>query len=139
MYLEELSSTLASAAFKAHHGGPSATDLLHADLPTVERAMTEGHPSFVANNGRIGFGVDEHAAYSPEAGAPIRPLWLGVRTAASHLAMGSGLDEDAFYLDELGARTLDRFEAVLLSDQARTPPTTGTCPCTRGSGSTGWR
>ncbi|WP_456787708.1 IucA/IucC family protein [Cellulomonas sp. P5_C5] len=116
VYLEELSSTLASAAFKVHHGGPSATDLLHADLPTVERAMTEGHPSFVANNGRIGFGVDEHAAYSPEAGAPIRPLWLGVRKAASHLALGSGLDEDAFYLDELGARTLDRFEAVLLSE-----------------------
>lgn len=116
VYLEELSSTLASAAFKVHHGGPSATDLLHADLPTVERAMTEGHPSFVANNGRIGFGVDEHAAYAPEAGAPIRPLWLGVRKASSHLALGSGLDEDAFYLDELGPRTLDRFEAVLRSE-----------------------
>ncbi|GEL99214.1 IucA/IucC family protein [Cellulomonas terrae] len=116
VYLEELSSTLASAAFKVHHGGPSAADLLHADLPTVERAMTEGHPSFVANNGRIGFGVDEHAAYAPEAGAPIRPLWLGVRKASSHLALGSGLDEDAFYLDELGPRTLDRFEAVLLSE-----------------------
>ena len=116
VYLEELSSTLASAAFKAHHGGPSATDLLHADLPTVERAMTEGHPSFVANNGRIGFGVDEHAAYSPEAGAPIRPLWLGVRTAASHLAMGSGLDEDAFYLDELGARTLRPVRGGAASD-----------------------
>lgn len=116
VYLEELSSTLASAAFKVHHGGPSAADLLHADLPTVERAMTEGHPSFVANNGRIGFGVDEHAAYAPEAGAPIRPLWLGVRKASSHLALGSGLDEDAFYLDELGPRALDRFAAALRSE-----------------------
>ena len=113
VYLEELSSTLASAAFKAHHGGPSAAELLHADLPTVERAMTEGHPSFVANNGRIGFGVDEHAAYAPEAGAPIRVLWLGVRTASSHLALGAGLDEHTFYLDELGADTLDRFESTL--------------------------
>ncbi|GEK23541.1 IucA/IucC family protein [Cellulomonas xylanilytica] len=113
VYLEELSSTLAGAAYKAHHGGPSAAELLHADLPTIERAMTEGHPSFVANNGRIGFGVDEHAAYAPEAGAAIRPLWLAARTASSHLALGTGLDEDAFYLDELGAATLDRFEQLL--------------------------
>ncbi|WP_421742897.1 IucA/IucC family protein [Cellulomonas sp.] len=118
VYLEELSSTLASAAFKAYHGGPSSTDLLHADLPTIERAMTEGHPSFVANNGRIGFGVSEHAAYAPEAGRPIRPLWLAARKSSSHLALGTGLDEDAFYLDELGPRTLDRFEAVLRADGA---------------------
>ena len=38
--------------------------------------MTEGHPCFVANNGRIGFGVDEYRAYAPEAGAPVRLIWL---------------------------------------------------------------
>ena len=109
VYLEELSSTLASAAFKAHHGGPSAAELVGADLATVEQAMTEGHPGFVANNGRIGFGVAEHAAYSPEAGAPIRVVWLAARRASTHLALGEGLDEEAFYRGELGERTLTRF------------------------------
>ncbi len=33
-------------------------------------AMTEGHPCFVANNGRLGFGVDEYHRYAPEAAAP---------------------------------------------------------------------
>ncbi len=52
-------------------------------------------------------------------------------------ALGSGLDEDAFYLDELGPRTLDRFEAVLLSE-GEDPADYRYLPCTRGSGSTGW-
>lgn len=113
VYLEELSSTLASAAFKAHQGGPSAAELVHADLATVERAMTEGHPGFVANNGRIGFGVTEHATYSPEAAAPVRVVWLAARRASTHLALGDGIDEDAFYLAELGGETLARFASVL--------------------------
>lgn len=113
LYLEELSSTLASAAYKVHHGGPCVAELVDADLATVERAMTEGHPGFVANNGRIGFGVAEHAAYSPEAAAPVRVVWLAARRASTHLALGDGLDEDAFYRAELGDATLERFADAL--------------------------
>lgn len=113
VYLEEIASTLASGAFKAHHGGPSAADLVGAPLWEVEAAMTEGHPSFVANNGRIGFGVSDHAAYAPEAGRPVRLVWLAVRRDVSHLALGDGLDEDDFYLAELGGATIARFHAQL--------------------------
>lgn len=113
VYLEEIASTLASGAFKVHHGGPSAADLVGAPLWEVEAAMTEGHPSFVANNGRIGFGLAEHAAYSPEAARPVRLVWLAVRRETSHLALGDGLDEDGFYLGELGGATLARFHAQL--------------------------
>jgi siderophore synthetase component len=113
VYLEEISSTLASGAFRAHHGGPSAADLVGAPLWEVESAMTEGHPSFVANNGRIGFGLQEHAAYAPEAGRPVRVVWLAVRRSLSHLALGAGLDEDAFYRAQLGGATVARFHAQL--------------------------
>src|SRR3712207_7110321 len=34
--------------------GPAA-----AGYQALESAMTEGHPAFLANNGRIGFGVDD--------------------------------------------------------------------------------
>ena len=98
--------------------------------------MTEGHPSFVANNGRIGFGVDEHAAYAPESGAAIRPLWLGVRKAASHLALGVGLDEDVFYLGELGAATIDHSSRCCVT-RARTSLVPATSRV--AGGSTGWR
>lgn len=135
LYLEELSSTLASAAFKIHRGGPSARELVDADLATVEQAMTEGHPGFIANNGRIGFGVAEHAAYSPEAAAPVRVVWLAARRASTCLSLGAGLDEAAFYRAELGDVMLARFEATLRA-RGSILPGTSTCRSTRGSGST---
>ena len=40
--------------------------------------MTEGHPCFVANNGRLGFGIHEYHAYAPETASP-RPAHLARR------------------------------------------------------------
>ncbi|MEO0814680.1 MAG: GNAT family N-acetyltransferase, partial [Myxococcota bacterium] len=54
-YLEEVMSTLQGAAFKMAKNNLSAAELAHADFQTIEQSMTEGHPCFVANNGRIGF------------------------------------------------------------------------------------
>lgn len=113
LYLEEVSSTLASAAYKHHHGGPTAERLVTADFQTTESAMTEGHPAFVANNGRIGFGLDEFHAFAPETAAPIRLVWLAARREHAHLSLGRGLDEAALYASELGTETLGRFEATL--------------------------
>ena len=63
--------------------GRPPTSSLRADFQTIEAAMTEGHPGFVANNGRIGFGVSEHAAYAPESGRPFRLVWLAARRSLS--------------------------------------------------------
>ncbi|MDP3889670.1 IucA/IucC family siderophore biosynthesis protein [Nocardioides sp.] len=113
-YLEELSSTLAAAAWKLHHGGPSAHELADADHQTVEAAMTEGHPAFLANNGRIGFGGDDYAAYAPETGRPVRLVWLAARRAVTHLALGDGLTEQDLYAEELGPDVVAAFRARLI-------------------------
>ena len=67
-YLEEVASTLASSAWKLQHHRATAADLVDADYQVVEAAMTEGHPGFVANNGRVGFGLDDYERYAPETG-----------------------------------------------------------------------
>ncbi|WP_326553144.1 GNAT family N-acetyltransferase [Micromonospora sp. NBC_01813] len=108
-YLEEISATLAGAAWKHHHRREQAADLAHADFQTIESAMTEGHPLFVANNGRIGFGLTDHTAYAPEAGADVRLVWLAVRRDLSAFTAGHGVDEQTHYLAELGTETLRRF------------------------------
>jgi len=129
-YLEEVSSTLASATAKLERyertGGPSATDLLDASFQQVEAAMTEGHPGFVANNGRLGFGLTEYRAYAPENGGRVRLLWLAARRAHTHLALGAGLDEATHYgaelsdderaafADRLAARGLDPADYLYL-------------------------
>ncbi|WP_229054527.1 IucA/IucC family siderophore biosynthesis protein [Aeromicrobium sp. Leaf350] len=101
VYLEEVASTLQSAAWKRAHHRLSADDLVHADLPTIEAAMTEGHPAFIANNGRIGFSLDDFAAYAPEAGAPVRLQWTAVRRSLAHLSVGEGWTEELLWSHEL--------------------------------------
>ncbi|WP_157414195.1 IucA/IucC family protein [Agromyces allii] len=114
-YLEEIASTLASSAFKLTQGGPTAAELARADFQTIESAMTEGHPGFVANNGRIGFGVSEYSAYAPEAGEPFKLVWLAARREFTHFALGEGLDRQTFLREQLGRAQHDAFEARLVA------------------------
>jgi siderophore synthetase component/RimJ/RimL family protein N-acetyltransferase len=112
-YLEEIAATLASSCWKLAHQKLTAAELIAADQQTVEGAMSEGHPAFVANNGRIGFDVDDHARWAPETSNDLRLLWVAVRRDQSHLSLRRGLSEEALYSGELGAATLGRFAARL--------------------------
>jgi siderophore synthetase component/RimJ/RimL family protein N-acetyltransferase len=112
-YLEEISSTLAGSAWKHVHHTVTSRDLVGADLQTIEAAMTEGHPAFVANNGRIGFSLTDYEAYAPETGSRFALVWVAARRGLAHLSLGEGLREDAFYADELDASTRRRFAARL--------------------------
>ncbi|MFS0730875.1 GNAT family N-acetyltransferase [Curtobacterium sp. 1P10AnD] len=120
-YLEEVASTLASAAAKHRRGGPSAAQLARgrsdgdvvASFQDAEAAMTEGHPAFVAANGRIGFGLDEYRAYAPETGGRFRYRWLAARREHTHLALAAGRTEEAHWRAELDASTVDRFRDTL--------------------------
>lgn len=116
-YLEELSSTLASAAAKREREldghTPSVAGLLTAmrtasgthavaeAFQQVEAAMSEGHPSFLANNGRIGFSLSDYRAYAPERGARMRMLWLAARREHTHLALAADQTEEGHYRAEL--------------------------------------
>ncbi|MDX2357325.1 GNAT family N-acetyltransferase [Dietzia sp. PP-33] len=108
VYLEEIAATLGSAAFCLHHRDRPVQELAGADLQEVEGAMTEGHPGFVANNGRIGLGLTDRHRYTPEAPATVRLVWLAARRDLSHLATVAGLDEEDLYLREFGRAALDR-------------------------------
>ncbi|WP_217987072.1 GNAT family N-acetyltransferase [Dietzia natronolimnaea] len=113
IYLEEIAATLGSAAFCLHHRNRPVQELATADLQEVEAAMTEGHPGFVANNGRIGLGLTDRHRYTPEAPATVRLVWLAARRDRSHLATVSGLEEREHYLREFGREDLDRCDARL--------------------------
>jgi len=119
-YLEEIAATLAAGAWKLTHRDLPAADLVEADFQTVECSMTEGHPAFVANNGRIGFDVDDYAAYAPEAGERVALVWLAVRRSVARLSLGAGVTEQTLYDAQLDAATRARFDQVLL-DQGLDP------------------
>ncbi|WP_405751363.1 IucA/IucC family siderophore biosynthesis protein [Streptomyces sp. NBC_00144] len=116
VYLEEISSTLSSTAYKlarqAEHP-VSAAQLAASGFQDIETGMTEGHPCFVANNGRLGFGSDEYLSYAPEAASPVRLIWLAARRDHATFSAGAGLDYESLIRAELGAETLERFAATM--------------------------
>ncbi|PCC45042.1 GNAT family N-acetyltransferase [Brevibacterium aurantiacum] len=118
-YLEELASTLASSAFKlagavkGHR--PDSTDLLTADFQTTEAAMTEGHPGFIANNGRIGFSLSDYRKWAPENGQTTRIEWVAASRKHSHLSVGVGLDEAAHCEWALSAEERELFDSRIRS------------------------
>ncbi|MFG2891819.1 IucA/IucC family protein [Streptomyces sp. NPDC048248] len=113
VYLEEISSTLSGTAYKLAVAPASAAELTKSGFQAIETGMTEGHPCFVANNGRLGFGVHEYHAYAPEAAAPVQLIWLAAHRDHSTFTAGADLDYDTLVRDELGKRTLDRFAGTL--------------------------
>jgi siderophore synthetase component len=113
LYLEEITATLSALAFKDAKGQPGAAELAAAGFQAVESGMTEGHPCFVANSGRLGFGSSDIPRYAPEAARPVRLTWVAARRDLAEFHAGEGLDHRSLMEAELDPATRARFAAVL--------------------------
>ncbi|AZQ34947.1 IucA/IucC family siderophore biosynthesis protein [Streptomyces cyaneochromogenes] len=113
VYLEEISSTLSGTCYKLTKPQIPVAELVGAGFQAIETGMTEGHPCFVANNGRLGFGVHEYLSYAPETGSPVKLVWLAAHRSRAAFTAGVGIEYEAFVRDELGAETVERFHGVL--------------------------
>ncbi|MCX4400549.1 IucA/IucC family siderophore biosynthesis protein [Streptomyces sp. NBC_01764] len=120
VYLEEISSTLSGTCFKLTKPQIPSAELAKASFQEIETGMTEGHPCFVANNGRLGFGVHEYLSYAPETASPIRLVWLAAHRSRAAFTAGVGIEYESFVREELGAGTVERFAATL-TDQGLDP------------------
>lgn len=101
-YLEELNSTLYSAAYRWERERFDAAALARADFQDIEAGMTAGHPCFVANHGRIGFDAQDLCAYAPEAGSPMALLWLAAHRERAAFAAVDGVVNASLMESELG-------------------------------------
>ncbi|MES9519952.1 IucA/IucC family protein [Streptomyces capoamus] len=113
VYLEEISSTLSGTCYKLAEPRPTSAQLARAGFQDIETGMTEGHPCFVANNGRLGFGIHEYLAYAPETASPVRLVWLAAHRSRAAFTAGAGIEYESFLRAELGEKTVERFRAVL--------------------------
>ncbi|MFF8321084.1 IucA/IucC family protein [Streptomyces bobili] len=113
VYLEEISSTLSGTCYKLTKPQIPAAELVDSGFQAIETGMTEGHPCFVANNGRLGFGVHEYLSYAPETASPVRLVWLAAHRSRAAFTAGVGIDYESFVRQELGKETVDRFDGVL--------------------------
>lgn len=110
VYLEEISTTLYGAAYKREERHMSSRQLAAADYQTIEAGMTEGHPTFVANNGRIGFDAADYRLYAPEAANPVQIIWLGVHKDRATFTSISTLDYQELIRAELDEAALQSFD-----------------------------
>ncbi|WP_378186510.1 IucA/IucC family protein [Aquimarina sp. W85] len=112
-YMQEIISTLYSAAFKIKNENRTAKELVFSSFQTVEHAMFEGHPCFVANNGRIGFASSDFGDYAPEANKNFNIVWLaGHKDRATYTAV-KGYEYNTLMRKELGVTQIARFNKKL--------------------------
>ncbi|MBX7546647.1 IucA/IucC family siderophore biosynthesis protein [Streptomyces sp. NPDC004232] len=113
VYLEEISSTLSGTCYKLTKPRVTSAELATSGFQAIETGMTEGHPCFVANNGRLGFGVHEYLSYAPETANPVRLVWLAAHRSRAAFTAGVGIEYEEFIRQELGADTVERFAKTL--------------------------
>lgn len=89
-FLEEMHNTLYSEAEVLKKSLPAEK---LRDLPGGRvQAFLSGHPKLLLNKGRIGWGADDLAAFSPEAETPIRLRWLALRRDLARASFADGID-----------------------------------------------
>jgi len=116
-YLEEVSSTLYSCAYKYQKAQLPIEVLAKADFQTIEHAMIEGHPCFIANSGRIGFSSTDFQQYAPEADQPFKIIWLAGHKDKTCFTAINGLSYRQLLEQELGAEVIAAFEKTLYDHQ----------------------
>ncbi|MFE7072838.1 IucA/IucC family protein [Streptomyces sp. NPDC057620] len=120
VYLEEISSTLSGTCYKLTKPQLTSPELAKSGFQEIETGMTEGHPCFVANNGRLGFGIHEYLSYAPETASPVRLVWLAAHRSRAAFTAGVGIEYESFLQGELGKETVGRFHGTL-RDQGLDP------------------
>jgi len=109
IYLDEIASTLYGAAYKHSRNSLSSVELARADYQTIETSMIEGHPCFVANNGRLGFSSHDYHAHAPEAASPLQVLWLAVHKDNAHFACLSDMSYLTLIEEEVGVDCVNKW------------------------------
>ncbi|SEL67744.1 Siderophore synthetase component [Aquimarina amphilecti] len=115
IYLEEISSTLSSAAYKEVNNTFSSRELIDSSFQVIEHAMSEGHPCFVANNGRIGFDSQDYLQYAPETNLPFKIYWLAGHKSKTTFTSVPKLEYKTLMRKELGIQLIARFNTKLES------------------------
>ncbi|MFK7113976.1 IucA/IucC family protein [Flavobacterium oreochromis] len=116
-YLEEINATLYSTGYKITNEKILANELPNTDYQTIEHAVTEGHPCFLANSGKNGFSSIDFKTFSPEANNSIQLLWLAGHKSSAQFSCIETLNYEQLLKTELDIDTQIHFEKVLESEK----------------------
>ncbi|CAA7392394.1 GNAT family N-acetyltransferase [Chryseobacterium fistulae] len=112
VYIEEIISTLNGRA-QIYGRENNAQILADADYQSIEGSMT-GHPTFLANNGRIGFDADDYYKYAPESQNEIKLIWIALKKEQCVMATIQSMSYEELLEHEISASEKLRFDRTLL-------------------------
>jgi len=110
-YAKELYNTLMADARVFAARAPFTADDLAGLSDTCLQQLLDGHPKAPANKGRLGWGLEDFAAYAPEFGRSIQLLWLAAARNACELSLAEGISEE-----RLLSAALDEAERTRLAE-----------------------
>jgi siderophore synthetase component len=111
-FIEELYKGLYADCFIAYNGKLTADEMTQASFQQIERQM-DGHPWLIMNKGRLGFDYLDYNEYSPEAGKPIKLIWIAVSKSMATFNCMHHLNYDTLISNELDTHTLHSFDTSL--------------------------
>ena len=112
-FAHELEETLVKDALAQHVREQRADMLAGADYDALEGTIMDGHRYHPTYKSRLGFDLADNLAFGPEFAAPLRPLWLAARRSITEVTLSRTVSEAGFMCAQLGAATLDAFEATI--------------------------
>ncbi|WP_341503409.1 IucA/IucC family protein [Gallaecimonas sp. GXIMD4217] len=111
--IDEVQRSLQGALLQRRRlAGYPARELAGLSGPRLQ-GLLDGHPKFIANRGRLGWGLDELERYAPEAGRPFRLRWLAVAPELCNQGKSPDLDWPALWAQSLGRQALDTLLGTL--------------------------
>ncbi|MQA10999.1 MAG: siderophore biosynthesis protein [Pseudonocardiaceae bacterium] len=108
-FARELEATLVNDALAQYVRTRRGDVLAGADYDTLEATVTDGHRYHPAYKSRMGFDLDDNAAFGPEFAEPVYPVWLAARLSITHATVSDSVLERDFLAEQLGTRTIEEF------------------------------
>jgi siderophore synthetase component len=112
-FARELEETLVKDALAQHVREQRGDVLAGAGYDALEATITDGHRYHPTYKSRVGFDLADNLAFGPEFAEPVRPLWLAARRSITEVTLSSSVREADFVRAQLGAATLEEFEATI--------------------------
>nr|WP_113864994.1 IucA/IucC family siderophore biosynthesis protein [Brenneria salicis]NMN90576.1 aerobactin synthase [Brenneria salicis ATCC 15712 = DSM 30166]RBP66933.1 aerobactin synthase [Brenneria salicis ATCC 15712 = DSM 30166]RLM32097.1 aerobactin synthase IucC [Brenneria salicis ATCC 15712 = DSM 30166] len=109
-HLEDLYATLrGDLQLRRQRRGMSAQDLIALDAGTLQ-CLLSGHPKFVFNKGRRGWGLDDLRRYAPEYRQTFRLHWLAVRRECAVWSHDDEVSMDTLLQSAMNETERQRFQ-----------------------------
>lgn len=113
VYLEEITATLFSLAYKFYFEKNTSEKLVHKNYQEIEHSMYEGHPCFLANSGKYGFSSKDFMKYAPEANHFFSLIWVAGHKSRATFSSIKELEYEELMNQELGVDNLIFFKKIL--------------------------